>query len=100
MTTPTNKFWLSWYHTGDMGPFELHSPWWITGHRSDDTVMICSAIIAENDNEAEKLIKASYDTPPDEIEWRFIAERGDKWSPFCDRFPRGDWMQWPENEEG
>ena len=95
-----NKFWLSWYHTEDMGPFELRSPWWVTGLRPEDAVMICAAITAENFIEAEKLIKASYDTPPDEIEWRIVVQHDKHWSPFCDRFPRRDWMQWPETEKG
>ena len=29
----TNKFWLSWVHKPEMGEFELHSPWWISGSR-------------------------------------------------------------------
>lgn len=96
-----NKFWLSWYHTEDMGPLELHSPWWVSGYRgSDDAATICAAVIATDETEAESLIRASYDTQPDGIDWRFCEEQTRDWSPFCDRFPRRDWMQWPENEEG
>ena len=44
---------------------------------------------------AYKVIENSYDKQPASIsEWSFCNEKPDDWEPFCDRFPRGDWMKW------
>lgn len=90
------RFWLSWYSTR-MGDFELHWPWWVSGIRcSDDAETVCAAVIAEDEDAAWQVIIDSHDEPkPKELEKRFCNERDDDWLPFCDRFPRDDWMQWP-----
>lgn len=92
------NFWLSWYHAG---AFELHTPWWISGYRSaqedqeEDQATICAAVVAESEEAAKQLIIACHDTPPTEIEFRFVEERPSGWSPFCDRFRAASWMRWP-----
>lgn len=89
-------YWISWI--GPVGGFELHWPWWISGYRlgdEEDTPTICAAVKAKNENAAKEVILASHDDKPKDIEWRFCNERPDGWEPFCDRFPRADWMQWP-----
>lgn len=97
------NFWVSWYQSST--PFTLESPWWVTGSRfitsrlafdeekEQDT--ICAAVQAADRQGATDVIIAAHDTPPRDLEWRFIEERPTGWSPFCDRFPRGDWMKWP-----
>jgi hypothetical protein len=90
------KFWISWYCAADdMGKFELHTPWWISGTRcSDDAETICAAVQAEDEEAAKKAILNSYDDPPKDLEWRFVNERSADWSPFCDRFQQAKWMKW------
>jgi hypothetical protein len=55
---------------------------------------VCAAVKAESADIAKAIIFASYDNPPWRLEWRFVEERPDDWSPFNTRFPRGDWMRW------
>lgn len=88
-------WWLSWYATADVGPFELHSPWWISGCRLDDDARtVCAAIRASDEDAAREIVFASHDARPAQVEFRFIR-RLDR-SPFSDRFPRADWMQWED----
>lgn len=35
-----------------------------------------------------------YDKRQDDIEFRFVIKEGKEWSPFCDRFPKAEWMEW------
>lgn len=89
-----SRYWVSWY-SKHMGEFELHSPWWISGYRCDDEAQtVCAAVIAEDEQGAMAAIVDAHDDPTVEIEWRFCNERDKDWSPFCDRFPRADWMRW------
>lgn len=95
------RWWVSW--CGKDGTFELHLPWWISGTRQvsgsgDEWESIfCAAVLADSEDEAKAAVIGAHD---DEgagfYEWRFINECDAGWSPFCDRFPRADWMQWPE----
>jgi len=90
------NFWLSWKHYPKYGIFELHSPWWISGE-GDDYKTIVAAVKAESEKQAKDIIEESYDVPlflDPSPEWRFCDKRPDDWSPFCDRFPRADWMIW------
>lgn len=93
------NWWVSWY--GTASPFTLESPWWISGYRCDgiegmsETPTICAAIQAESEEDAKDIVLASHDTPPADLEWRFVFERPEGWSPYGDRFPRADWMRWP-----
>ncbi len=92
------NYWISWY--GNKGAWELHSPWWISGHRmvadrlafdeerQEPTVV--AAVKAENEDAAKALILAAHDSKPADLEWRFVEERPDDWSPFSGRFPRRD----------
>jgi hypothetical protein len=91
-----SNFWLSWYCLdGDMGKFELHSPWWISGTRTDDDAStICAAVQAEDEEAAKEVVLASYDTRPTALEWRFCEPRMSGWTPFGDRFTRKEWMKW------
>jgi len=90
------KYWVSWYHHKGMGDFELHSPWWISGERmSDDAKSICAAVEAQHEAGAKCAVFHAYDKEVTEIEWRFCNERADDWSPYCERFPKADWMVWP-----
>lgn len=93
------KYWVSWYSPADLwGKFELHAPWWVSGERcADGAHTICAAIQAENETTAMDAALSSYDEPrPAGLDWRFVEERPADWSPFNSRFPRADWMKWPE----
>jgi hypothetical protein len=88
------RWWVSWY--GKNGVFELYRPWWISGFRADDDAdCFCAAIVARTREGAAKTVTDAHDNPDVCLEWRFIDEREGSWSPFCDRFPRADWMLWP-----
>ena len=84
-------FWVSWWY---MSEFELHSPWWISGERGDGVESVCAAVMATSEDDARACILAAHDVSG-EIEWRFAEERPADWAPFCDRFPRANWMVWP-----
>jgi hypothetical protein len=95
---PEKAFWISWQHYMEaMGPFELHSPWWVSGYGNDEDGpydSICAAVRANDEEAAKALVAASYDDAPDTVKWRFCEPRPDTWTPFCERFPKTDWMKW------
>ncbi len=103
------NYWVGWYcPVSKMGKFELHSPWWISGETMEDdegnfAYTICSAVKAENEDQAKLKIIMSFDADQikwasTSIEWRFVTEQPDDWSPYCDRFQKADWIQWPDAE--
>jgi hypothetical protein len=88
------NFWISWYHEkNQFSPFELSSPWWITGE-GQGSDSICAAIEAEDEIAAKESIYRCYDETPESIQFRFCEERPEHWSPFNDRFRKEKWMQW------
>ena len=96
-------FWISWVAVMPNGSWELHSPWWISGYRlwSDaageafEDPTVCAAVMALSCQDAKDMICRAHDLIEEPIEWRFCEERPAEWTPFCDRFPRADWMVWP-----
>jgi hypothetical protein len=101
------RWWVSWWHPADHG-FDLEErPWWMTGFRErtagpvEDSV--CAAIIAPTEDAAREVVLAAYESfgpRPQALEWRFVEKAPADWSPFGERFPRGDWMVWPDQEDG
>lgn len=97
------SYWISWYHKPELGGFELTAPWWRSGARlvasrfAFDEPTICAAVRADHPEGARDRILTAYDVRPDDLEWRFVEERPDDWSPFSDRFPKAAWMEWPAN---
>lgn len=91
------RWWLSWYHDRTRG-FELTSPWWTSPWwiSREGFDIICAAVVAASRHAAEEIILSAYDDRPDGLRWRFAEEQAANWSPFGDRFPRADWMRWPE----
>jgi hypothetical protein len=101
-----NAYWLSWYHERRYGPFELHTPWWVSGLRFTpmaDTVV--AAVQAESEEAAWKIVHEAYDVPPTHLEKRFCKEMEDRqqlpnrhvpWTDEDGRFPHADWMQWSD----
>lgn len=88
------KYWISWEAKAEYGSFTLNSPWWISGYGVDSHPTICAAIKTHMNPDA--FIRLSYDKPPHGIQFRFIEEKPDDWSPFSDRFEKADWMRWDE----
>lgn len=98
------SWWVSWYHPKDLGDFELGSPWWVSGAQQkidastgailESWPTICAAVRAKTEEEAMGVIITAFDRRPKEMEWRFVEERPSGWSPFSERFPRADWMEW------
>lgn len=90
-------WWVSWYvPEDDMGKFELHFPWWVTGQtcREPCHLTVCAAVRAASEEQAKEVILASYDDRPTVVEWRFVDPRPADWSPFNGRTPPADWMDW------
>lgn len=92
-------FWVSWWASGDV-PFELRSPWWVTGERFPEGDIdaptqksVCAAVMAVDKNDAKTKVIAAHDELI-ELEWRFVRECKLGWSPYSDRFPQADWMVW------
>jgi hypothetical protein len=84
-------YWLSWQSSYDFSDFELHWPWWVSGV-GDGHKCICSAIFAKDEDAVRQVVYDCYDARPDHIEFRFIEERPDDFSPYCDRFAWNEWM--------
>lgn len=96
------RWWVSWWHDPEaFGGFELHSPWWVSGG-TDTADTICAALLADNEAHAMQLVYEAYDKTPSWIEFRFVEERPDDWTPWKRnddqvlRWKRESWMQWPE----
>ena len=93
------EYWISWYAREDDGPFELTTPWWISGYVSATGLPIfVGAVRADSEGAAWQTIVDAHDNPPEKglIE-RFCDEmKGDKypWDNPNGRFQRADWMQW------
>lgn len=96
------NWWLSWYWPDELGGFELHSPWWISGYKIEGPIddpscgdaCICAAVQADTEEEAMGKVIASFDKKPSAMEWRFCEEHPPDWSPFSGRFPHAKWMKW------
>lgn len=89
-------FWISWWSDPAVS-FELHSPWWRSGWRTnaDDTEQssICAAVMAEDEDDAKRIITEAHDAPVD-LEWRFAEAKPEGWTPYNDRFRQATWMRW------
>lgn len=93
------KYWVSWY--GSKTPFTLETPWWITGYTGDEDdklPIVCAAVRAESDEDAQRIIRSAHDRYPRDLVFRFVEPRNADWSPFNDRFQRAEWMRWPDDK--
>lgn len=86
------NYWLSWYHRSTDPAFRLDWPWWVTS--TGDTVTICAAIRAESEDVAWAIVRESHAGNVG-FTTRFCEAKPADWTPFSDRFPRAEWMQWP-----
>lgn len=99
MTQRLKPYWISWEYD-DKCFFELDRPWWVSGYAPDargahSKVVVCAAVMATSERDAKTMVVKSYPNGPSGLRWRFVEEQSSDWSPFCDRFPRSAWMQWP-----
>jgi hypothetical protein len=98
------KWWVSWYLPDDLyDTFEMHAPWWVTGQTFADAeervaYTVCAALRGASEQVVKEQVLSCYDQRPEAIEWRFVNERPSSWSPFSERFPRADWMQWNDTK--
>ena len=86
------KYWISWYHAEDFTPFTLDTAWWVSGEDMNNRQTICAAIFSDHVALAHQQIQMLYDATPKEIEFRFCEEKPDEWTPYCERFPKAEWM--------
>lgn len=91
---PLTNYWLSWYNRRTDPAFRLDWPWWATGNRSGGAVTICAAVRAKSEAEAWVIVIVSHVQKVD-LDTRFCEAQPSDWTPFCDRFQRAEWMQWP-----
>lgn len=91
------KYWISWWDDVERLPeFERQQPWWTSGEDDEGRVSLCTAAIANSEQEAKDQIRSNYDYPPESLDWRFIQERPEDWSPFNSRFQKASWMEWED----
>lgn len=91
--TQKRNYWISWWQSHQ--PFEM-APWWVSGWRcgeEEDQASICAAVQAESEEAAKAVVLAAHDAPtPDDLDWRFVVELADNWTPYNSRFPQAEWM--------
>lgn len=77
------------------GGYELHCPNWVSGYGQGPTVVF--ATIAESEDALVEYIETHCLEEGSSIDWRFVNERADDYSPYSDRFPGpSDWHVWPD----
>lgn len=94
MSEKLKPFWVRW---DGGGGFEYRGPWWCSGYAyigEDASPIFVAAVMAANEEDAMRVINHAHDDKANQ-KWSFVNEREAGWEPFCDRFPRADWMQWP-----
>ena len=93
-----NKYWVSWRHYAEMGDFIFkdENPCWETGELYAGRPIITYVVAIKTFDEylAKKEVFNAYDQQVEEIDFIFAVKKPAKWSPFCERFPRADWMVW------
>jgi hypothetical protein len=88
-------WWVSWYSHTPSREFELHSPWWVSGERSDGATVYVAAVRAVDESAAWDMIRLAYDHPAEaSVEERFIEALDG--APFTSRFPQASWMEWDD----
>lgn len=76
------------------GEREIHSPSWVSGYGKGPTIVF--AAIGESEDDVMDYVESSCLDEGYAIEWRFVNERADDYSPYSDRFPGpSDWHVWP-----
>lgn len=94
------RFWISWWwHPETHGVFTLSSPWWQTSTDTQGRESICAAVLAPDEAAARDLIFSAFAVEPAGLEFRFFDQKPGGWDPFGKRFPRRDWMVWPDHAE-
>lgn len=97
-------FWVRFYdNPTHLKLFEYHGPWWVSGTRGgwdDDVVVdsrdiIVAAVMATDEEAAQRVIVEAYDDKSGPAEWSFVNVKPADWAPFCARFARRSWMKWP-----
>lgn len=88
-------FWLSW---DAAVPIKWDGPWWLLSEPPEwievGRATYCAAVMAPDVDTAKRLIFGALVLKV-ALKWRFYAEKPEGWDPFCDRFARAAWMQWP-----
>lgn len=76
--------------------FEYHGPWWLTGEVCARVPQhcICAAVQAESDEGAKAILAGCFDRGHGWAQVDFVIEKPEGWTPFSERFPQADWMQW------
>lgn len=96
-----NNYWILWYSREEDRPFELQTPWWITGESDCNDVpceIIGAALKARDEKDAMEQVYKAHDVRPESIDFRLIEKQRDDWNPLADttgRYPPKKWMKWP-----
>lgn len=87
-------YWVRWEESGTYGESEIHFPNWYTGSGPRGRTRV-AAVMGASANDVMEFIRQSYDTPPVEITFTFVALRQNDDKAWSDRFILSDWMMWP-----
>ncbi len=87
------KYWISWWHREELGEFDLKWPYWLTGqtYEEPERLSYCAAVKVKPGKDVLSVITESYKIEPNDllyIEWRFIIQMPDDWTPYSHRFPQ------------
>ena len=88
-----HRWWVRWYTSTEMGPFNLFTPWWISGSTMHEPpkFTLVALIKAKDEDEVKEIVFGAYDKRPADIEFSFIEQVEPTWQPN-DRFPFDEWM--------
>jgi len=85
-------YWLSWVATNH--DYCIHFPHWSSGEDADGNSILCCAVWATSEKKAKGIINNCHFAPNTNLSFRFCEEKPIGWTPFCERFPRANWMIW------
>jgi hypothetical protein len=87
-TFAERSYWLSWRRPRQMGHDHFTFPFW----DRPESVFVFAAMRACSAREAMDKVTVGYSEQVGQIEFVAVQEKPDDWSPYCDEFPKEDWM--------
>lgn len=87
------KYWVSWWHKEEYGEFDLKWPCWLTAETYEEPARLayCAAVKVKTGKDVLSVITKSYGIENNDLlclEWRFVIQKPDDWTPYSDRFSR------------
>lgn len=82
--------WLAWKRNDENGGFILRTPWWLT-----ETHFVAAVPTGDVDDAKRCIVDAHDRRRGLLLSWDAAMVLNNE-GPFCDRFPKQEWMQWPQ----